>query len=206
MVLVWVPPQWFNRRLLRPGSSCCIPERGRPNCGITTAFRCSGGGGAPKTLPCPALENRRWPPQSDQPQATQDRRQANTSEPPARTTPHQRTNTPHSNGVSGSALFWPLWPGVCGPSQTQGSTLFRMLNPLRERKNGAMQHQQGKSSAYGSQSTIRIGLKWQREEGTGGRRAEEEERRGRDRKEPQSPARRHTRNCIMVRGSPTPSR
>ena len=83
------------------------------------------GGGASWTLPWRALKNRRQPPQSIRPEATQDRRQADTSEPPARTTPHQRTNTPHSDGVFGLCSFQPLWLVVCGPPPNRGgSTLF----------------------------------------------------------------------------------
>ena len=90
------------------------------------------GGSASWTLPWRALKNRRQPPQSIRPEATQDRRQADTSEPPARTTPHQRTNTPHSDGVFGLCSFQPLWLVVCGPPPNRGgSTLFvHVKSPL----------------------------------------------------------------------------
>ena len=95
------------------------------------------GGGAIKTLPRRALKNRRQPPQSIRPEATQDRRQADTSEPPARTTPDQRTNTPHSDGVSGFALFSHCGSPSVVPHQTGGARLFSLhvKFPLRRREN-----------------------------------------------------------------------
>ena len=95
------------------------------------------GGGASWTLPWRALKNRRQPPQSIRPEATQDRRQADTSEPPARTTPHQRTNTPHSDGVSGFALFSHCGSPSVAPHQTGGARLFSLhvKFPLRRKEN-----------------------------------------------------------------------